>query len=46
MSEHVVPTRIYYTIFGILLFCTYLTVQIAYFDLGIMNTVAALAHAQ
>src|SRR5216117_1078572 len=45
MSEHVVPTRIYYTIFGILLFFTYLTVQIAYFDLGIMTTVAALTIA-
>ncbi len=45
MSEHIVPTRIYYTIFGILLLCTYLTVQIAYFDLGVLNTVAALAIA-
>jgi len=45
MSEHIVPTRIYYTIFGILMLCTYLTVQIAYFDLGIMNTVAALTIA-
>ena|ERR1041385_6472477 len=45
MSEHIVPTRIYYTIFAILMLCTYLTVQIAYFDLGIMNTVAALTIA-
>jgi cytochrome c oxidase subunit IV len=45
MSEHVVPTRIYYTIFGILMLCTYLTVQIAFFDLGIFNTVAALTIA-
>jgi len=42
---HVVPTRIYYIIFGILMFCTYLTVQIAFFDLGILNTVAALTIA-
>ena len=45
MSEHVVPTRIYYTIFGILMLCTYLTVQIAFFDLGIFNTIAALTIA-
>ena len=45
MSDHVVPTRIYYTIFGILMLCTYLTVQIAFFDLGIFNTIAALAIA-
>lgn len=45
MAEHVVPTRVYYTIFGILMLCTYLTVQIALFDLGPLNVVAALAIA-
>src|SRR5438552_18723437 len=45
MSEHVVPTRVYYTIFGILMLCTYLTVQIAFFDLGPLNIVAALVIA-
>jgi cytochrome c oxidase subunit 4 len=45
MSEHIVPTRVYYTIFGILMLCTYLTVQIAYFDLGAFNIVAALVIA-
>jgi cytochrome c oxidase subunit IV len=45
MSEHVVPTKIYYTIFGILMLCTYLTVQIAFFDLGPLNVVVALAIA-
>jgi cytochrome c oxidase subunit 4 len=45
MSEHILPTRVYYTIFGILMLCTYLTVQIAFIDLGAMNTVAALAIA-
>ena len=44
-SNHILPTRIYYTIFGILMFCTYLTVQIAVFDLGALNTIAALAIA-
>jgi len=45
MSEHIVPTRVYYTIFGILMLCTYLTVQIAFFDLGDLNIVAALVIA-
>jgi cytochrome c oxidase subunit 4 len=45
MSSHILPTRVYYTIFAILLFCTYLTVQMAFLDLGAMNTVAALAIA-
>jgi cytochrome c oxidase subunit 4 len=45
MSSHILPKRIYYTIFAILLFCTYLTVQMAFLDLGAMNTVAALVIA-
>jgi cytochrome c oxidase subunit IV len=44
-GHHLVPLRIYYTIFGILLLCTYLTVQIAFFDLGPLNTIAALGIA-
>ena len=42
MASHILPKRVYYTIFAILLFCTYLTVQIAFLDLGALNTVAAL----
>jgi cytochrome c oxidase subunit 4 len=45
MSEHILPKRVYYTIFGILMLCTYLTVQIAFFDLGALNTIAALGIA-
>ena len=45
MASHILPTRVYYTIFGILLFCTYLTVQIAFLDLGALNAVAALGIA-
>jgi cytochrome c oxidase subunit 4 len=45
MSEHIVPARVYYIIFGVLMLCTYLTVQIAFFDLGRFNVVAALAIA-
>jgi cytochrome c oxidase subunit IV len=42
---HASATRIYYVIFAVLLLCTYLTWQVAYFDLGRLNTVAALAIA-
>jgi cytochrome c oxidase subunit 4 len=45
MASHILPKRVYYTIYAILMFCTYLTVQIAFLDLGAMNTVAALAIA-
>ena len=45
MSAHILPKRIYYTIFAILMFCTYLTVQIAFFDLGALNTIAAVGIA-
>ncbi len=46
-DAHATPngTRTYYTIFAVLIVCTYLTWQIAYFDLGRLNTVAALAIA-
>ena len=44
-EHHVIPKKIYYAIFGILMLCTYLTVQIAFFDLGELNTVAALGIA-
>jgi cytochrome c oxidase subunit 4 len=45
VAHHIVPTRIYYVIFGLLLLCTYLTVQVAYLDLGVFNTVVALGIA-
>jgi cytochrome c oxidase subunit 4 len=45
MSDHILPKRTYYTIYAILLACTYLTWQVAFFDLGALNTVAALAIA-
>ena len=45
MAEHIVPTRIYYTIFAILMLCTGLTVWVAFLDLGTLNTVAALGIA-
>ena len=45
MPEHIVPKRIYFIVYAILLLCTYLTVQIAFLDLGRLNAVAALAIA-
>ena len=44
-TDHILPKKIYYTIFGVLMLCTYLTVQIAFLDLGPLNTIAALAIA-
>jgi cytochrome c oxidase subunit IV len=45
MAEYIVPKRVYYTIFAILMLCTLLTVLIAFVDLGRFNTVAALTIA-
>jgi cytochrome c oxidase subunit 4 len=48
MSEngtHVLPLKIYLLIFAVLLVMTGVTVQVAYLDLGFMNTVAALGIA-
>ncbi len=44
-DHHIVPPRVYYTIFAVLMFCTYLTVQIAFFALGPLNTIAAIGIA-
>jgi cytochrome c oxidase subunit IV len=45
MAEHIVPRRTYVLIYITLLVCTALTWQVAYFDLGPMNAVAALTIA-
>jgi len=45
MSGHVVPVKIYVTIFLTLLALTGLTTGVAFIDLGAYNTVAALAIA-
>jgi cytochrome c oxidase subunit 4 len=44
-SAPAADTRIYYVVFVVLLVCTYLTWQVAYFDLGRINTVVALTIA-
>lgn len=45
MADHAAHRRTYFVIFGLLMLCTYLTWQVAYFDLGAFNTVAALGIA-
>jgi len=45
MSEHIVPRKTYFTIFGILLCLTALTTFVAFQDLGPFNIVVALAIA-
>jgi cytochrome c oxidase subunit IV len=42
MSEHVLPSKLYYGIWGALLCLTVLTAWIATVDLGPLNTVVAL----
>jgi len=44
-TEHILSKRTYYTVFAILIACTYLTWQVAYFDLGPLNAVVALGIA-
>lgn len=45
MSEHIVSTKIYYTIWLILLVLTGLTAWVATVDLGPLNTIVALVIA-
>jgi cytochrome c oxidase subunit 4 len=42
---HVVPLRIYFAIFAALMMLTAVTVAVAYYDLGMLNTVVALSIA-
>jgi cytochrome c oxidase subunit IV len=44
-NVHVIPTRIYYIIFAVLMVCTFLTWWVAYYDLGPLNTIVALTIA-
>jgi cytochrome c oxidase subunit 4 len=45
IAEHVVPRRIYYAIFALLMILTAITVAVAFVDLGPLNAVAALTIA-
>jgi len=45
MSTHVVPKKVYFTIFAILLTLTFTTVFVAFKDLGSLNIVVAISIA-
>jgi cytochrome c oxidase subunit 4 len=45
MAEQTRRRRTYYIVYAMLMVCTYLTWQVAYFDLWSLNTVAALGIA-
>ena len=45
MSDHVLPLRSYYTVFAALIFLTFVTVGVAYVDLGAFGTPVALGIA-
>jgi cytochrome c oxidase subunit 4 len=45
MTEYIVPSRVYFTIFAILILLTATTVGAAFIDLGRMNNVVALTIA-
>lgn len=45
MSEHSISTRVYYLVFATLLLMTMITVEVAFFDLGILSFSVALVIA-
>jgi cytochrome c oxidase subunit 4 len=45
MSEQIIPRRIYYGVFAALMVGTFITVSVAFFDLGPLNAVVALTIA-
>jgi cytochrome c oxidase subunit 4 len=44
-ATHLVPLRVYFTIFGLLMALTAITVSVSYLDLGPLNTVVAIVIA-
>ena len=44
-STHIVPKKLYFAIFAILLILTFLTVASAFYDLGLLNPVVAVSIA-
>ncbi len=45
MTEHIVPPRVYFVVFGALLVLTLTTTAAAFFNLGVLNTVVAMSIA-
>src|SRR5262245_8938885 len=45
MSEHIIPPRVYFTVFGALMVMLAVTVGVAYIHLGKWNVIAAMTIA-
>jgi cytochrome c oxidase subunit IV len=45
MSQHIVPPRVYYTVFAVLMLGTAITVGVSFVDLGGFNAIVALTIA-
>ena len=45
MAGHVVPKKLYYNVFGLLMILTLVTTLVAFADLGPLNTIVALTIA-
>jgi cytochrome c oxidase subunit 4 len=45
MTQHIVPKRVYYLVFATLLLLTLVTVDVAFFNFGLMNLPIALSIA-
>jgi len=45
MSGHVAPIKLYLTVFGILMVGTFVTVLVAFYDLGFLNNLVMLTIA-
>ncbi len=45
MSQHTVPLRVYFMVFTALIVFTFITVWVAFIDLGVMNNVIMLTIA-
>lgn len=45
MSQHIVPLRVYFAVFAALIVFTFVTVWVAFIDLGVMNNVIMLTIA-
>ena len=45
MTEHIVAPRVYFVVFGALLVLTLTTTAVAFFNLGVLNTVVAMSIA-
>lgn len=45
MAQHIVPRRVYYMVFATLVLLTLITVDVAFYDLGILSIYVALTIA-